>query len=85
MKNGTCPKCGSHVLIKDEPIIDRGQYSLPVGYLSFIFQGRKTSPFTHNVARGEIRAWICGECGYTELYTTNFKELLAAERESQAT
>lgn len=24
---------------------------------------------------GEIRAWICGECGYTELYATNLAAL----------
>ncbi len=79
MQNGVCPKCGSHKIIKDKPIIDKGQHGLPVGALSVVVADKRTSWLFGDIATGEIRAWICGECGYTELYTTNFKELLETD------
>ncbi len=80
MQKGTCPKCNSQMIIKDKPIADKGQYGLPVGSLSVGVQGRRIGWLSREVANGEIRAWICGECGYTELYTTNFRELLNTDR-----
>ena len=82
MQKGVCPKCSSQMIIKDKPIADKGQYGLPVGFLSVAVQGKRTSWLSRDIAYGEIRAWICGEYGYTELYTTHFKELLDADRES---
>lgn len=78
MQKGTCPKCGSHRMIKNKPITDKGHYNMPAA-LSLAVPGKRTSWLSRDVATGEIRAWICGECGYTELYTTNFKELLEAD------
>jgi len=31
--------------------------------------------WTPQIATGDVRAWICSQCGYTELYTTNLEEL----------
>jgi hypothetical protein len=31
--------------------------------------------WTPQSATGDVRAWICGQCGYTELYTSNLEEL----------
>lgn len=32
---------------------------------------------------GDIRAWICGHCGYTELYTNNLGELSTSYRKGR--
>jgi predicted nucleic-acid-binding Zn-ribbon protein len=81
MQNGICPKCNSHVIIKDRRITDK--VSGAIHALSLAITGRSTGWLTNNVAYGEIHAWICGECGYTELYTTNFRKLVEADRESK--
>lgn len=83
MKNGTCPKCNSHAIIKNQRIPDRGHYSYVAGYLFIKIIGKRISWFKNHVAIGGLRAWICGECGYTELYTTNFKDLLEADQEAK--
>ncbi len=31
-------------------------------------------------SEGEIRAWICGRCGYMELFTGNLKDLSSSYR-----
>ena len=77
MKNGTCSKCGSTEIIKDIEVRDvghSGPYPLRVEVVEaeppkhgFIW-----SPKT---ATGDIRSWICSQCGYTELYTNNLEEL----------
>ena len=33
---------------------------------------------------GELRARVCGGCGHTEIYTTNFEELYQAYQQSHA-
>jgi ribosomal protein S27AE len=82
MQNGVCPKCGSHVIIKNREVTDRADYSTPTP-LSLTIIGRETGFLSNNIVTGQIRAWICGECGYTELFTTNFRKLLEADRESK--
>ena len=84
MKNGICPKCSSHTIIENIPILDRsGQYAHLASPLSLAVQGERTGLFFSHVAKGELRAWVCGECGYTELYTSNLGELLEADREAK--
>ena len=84
MKNGICPKCNSQAIIKNKRIPERGHYNA-INFLSFTVWEKNKNwlyPYTP-IATGEIRAWICGKCGYTELYTTNCKELFEAEQESK--
>jgi predicted nucleic-acid-binding Zn-ribbon protein len=85
MQNGICPKCNSHVIIKNQPVMEHGQGNLPLKLSITIPKRRRSGWFSSPVTNGNIRAWICGQCGYTELYTTNFKELLEADRELQST
>ena len=82
MKNGICPKCNSHDIIKNKPIPAMARYNT-MNYLSLFITGKRTSWISRRIAVGKIRAWVCGECGYTELYTTNYKDLLMAEIESK--
>ena len=77
MKNNRCPKCSSTEIMADVTVRDvghAGPYPLRVEMVeqepaqhSFVW-----SPKT---ATGDIRAWICSQCGYTELYTNNLEAL----------
>jgi predicted nucleic-acid-binding Zn-ribbon protein len=77
MKNGRCPKCGSTEIMADvtvRDVGDSGPYPLRV-------EVEEPEPAQHGLlwtpknAAGDIRAWICSQCGYTELYTHNLEEL----------
>ena len=83
MRNNICHKCGSTEVVPDVEVRDYDASSyreltlsvqLPRPPGSFIYQGSETSP---------LRAWVCGQCGYTELYAPNCRALLAAHRQSQ--
>lgn len=82
MKNTICPKCGSTEIIGDVEIRDYDANSYrPLGVFVKLKQAiggliKKTSE------SGELRASICGGCGYTELYASNYKELLKARKSS---
>jgi len=77
MKDGKCPKCGSSEIMADvkvRDVADNGPYPLRV-------EVEEPEPARHSLiwmpkqAMGDIRAWICSECGFTELYTNNLEEL----------
>jgi predicted nucleic-acid-binding Zn-ribbon protein len=78
-QSGACPKCNSHNLIKNVRIPDNGYRHFTVLAISFIVE--KMGWFSARSVSGEIRAWVCGHCGYTELYTENYKELLEGYQE----
>jgi predicted nucleic-acid-binding Zn-ribbon protein len=71
-----CPKCASQRLIKGIRIfghrLDDSKSDLTVEIYeepdALIFKG------TH---QGTLQAWICGDCGLTELYVSNPDELWA--------
>ncbi len=66
-RTNKCPKCGSNDVIADAKAIDRSeghlQTKLSVATFSnpdaFLFKGQMTTT---------VSAWICGDCGYVELY-----------------
>ena len=71
-----CSKCGSHKIIPDVRIDDRTQgriseltIRVPEDPGAFLFKG------TH---LGTVTAWVCGTCGFMELYVDNPEELYAA-------
>lgn len=77
MKDGTCPKCSSTEIMTNVKVRDVGSggpYPLRV-------EIEEPEPARHNLlwtpqsAIGDVRAWICSQCGYTELYTGNLEEL----------
>ena len=83
MRDNLCPKCESREIIPSAEIRDYDassyrelnvfvQLNRPPG--ASIYKGYETS---------KLRAWVCGECGYTELYAPNFKELLSAYKQTQ--
>lgn len=78
--SGVCPKCNSQAIIKNVRVPEYGHYNA-MHFLSISILGKRKSWFSWDSAKGELRAWVCSECGYTELYTTNPKELFQAYQE----
>ncbi len=77
MKDGKCPKCGSRDVMADVEVRDDGRSSSHP--LRVVVE--EPEPPKHGViwvqgqSTGDIHAWICARCGYTELYTNNLVEL----------
>ena len=83
MKNKLCPKCSSQEIVPNIEIRDYDASSyrplsltvdLPRPNDTFIYKGSASS---------EIRAWMCGSCGYTEFYSLKHYEILSAYRQNQ--
>jgi len=80
MKNNSCPKCGSHEIIRNAEIRDYDANSYRRLSVYVELRAPQSGFFKTTSESGELRAWICGGCGYTELYATNYEALLAATR-----
>jgi ribosomal protein S27AE len=73
--SGKCPKCGGTHIIADAKVVDRAHYNredeLKVATFSkpdaFLFKGQHSS---------KVSAWVCGTCGFVELYADAPKTLL---------
>ena len=78
MKDSPCPKCGSNEIIPDAEVRDYDAQSYrPLGvYVSL--RNPQSGFFKKTSESGELRACICGQCGYTELYATNYQAMLQA-------
>lgn len=75
-----CMKCDSTKVIPDAAISDQGEGS--DGKLKAVVVGNPAAWVFRNVVRAELRANICGECGYVELQITNPGMLYEHYRES---
>ncbi len=77
MKKGSCPKCGSTKVIADATVLDRSPYNDKLTVqtdtrpLAILFKGTRKS---------HLSAWVCGECGYTELYAETPETLLPEDQ-----
>lgn len=79
MAASTCTKCGSTRIIPDVHTSDlatAGALAASVNEnpAAILFKGTHT---------GYLKAWICGDCGYAELYVDNAKKLYEAYSKSQ--
>ena len=77
MKNGICPKCNSTEIIPEVDVHELGRGGADTLRVEVVEKEPAKHGFVWSpqIARGEIRAWICSQCGYTELYTNNLAEL----------
>jgi len=67
MKHGKCPKCGSCRVVKNARIIDRnGEY--PDQSLSVRIETKPGALLFKGAKEFELKAHVCAECGYAELY-----------------
>lgn len=85
MKDGSCPKCGSRDVLAGVEVRDDGRNgSHPLRVMV-----EEPEPASHGAiwvqprAVGEVHAWICATCGYTEMYTDNLAELLKSYRKGR--
>ncbi|MBX7218954.1 MAG: hypothetical protein K1Y36_03335 [Blastocatellia bacterium] len=77
MKNQpVCPKCNSTQVIPEVQVFDQGQYSDT--HLKVALHEKPDAWLFKGTHLGVLKAWICGTCGYTELYLANPQELYAA-------
>ncbi len=76
-----CPKCGSNKIIRRARILDRGAEM--DAELTVEIERRPAAILSKGKARSDLRAAICGSCGYTELYAENPAELYEAFLQSE--
>lgn len=72
--SGTCPKCASAHVIENGRVIDKGSRSGPAMALELAVERNPGALLGRGEERFEISAWVCADCGYTELYTANADE-----------
>jgi len=85
MKDGKCPNCGSRDVMANIEVRDDGRSgSHPLRVVI-----EEPEPSNHGriwvqeQSTGDLRAWICAHCGYTELYANNIEGLYKSYRKSQ--
>jgi predicted nucleic-acid-binding Zn-ribbon protein len=78
MKDNSCPKCSSNQIIHDAEVRDYDASSYRRLSVHVALRNPEGGFFKKTSESGELRAAICGECGYTELYATNYQAMLKA-------
>ena len=76
----TCDVCGSDKIIPGVRILDQGQYS--DGMLKVEICGSPDAVIFKDRLHGELKAYICGNCGHTGLKATNPEALYRKYQES---
>ena len=67
MKNGVCPNCKSQSVIPNaDPVEDTGLSIRVYERPDVTLKGMRSYP---------LKAWVCTNCGYTELYVSQPAEL----------
>lgn len=70
-----CPKCQSDKIMSDVRIVDRAGHMIKLGVK--VFEHPEALVFKGGHA-ADLLSWVCGECGYVEIYVDNPQELYAA-------
>jgi predicted nucleic-acid-binding Zn-ribbon protein len=80
MRNGICPKCHSTEILAGLTLQDYSQYSDP--YVEIVEPDPPKRPFiwSPQVIKSEFEVYICGACGYSEIYAKNYRELNEGRR-----
>ncbi len=66
----TCPKCHHDVLLHVREVTDLGHYWRPAAwFLATTVEGKKSVP------HGQVEAFACRRCGFTEFYTQGVAEI----------
>lgn len=77
----SCSKCQSDKIIPRVTIKDTGEYAR--GELSVDVYKDPDALLFKGTYTGTLRAWICADCGFVELYLDNPQELYNVYKESQ--
>ncbi len=82
MRDGQCPKCGSANVIPNVNVLDSNNANWSENLKVVVEENPDAWLFKGEVKTG-LMAWVCGACGYTELYAKNAVALLAAYRKHE--
>ncbi len=66
-KTNQCPKCGSTDIVVDATAIDRGHSDFQRELTVATF-GKPDALVFKEAHKSTVSAWVCGQCGYLELY-----------------
>ncbi len=73
MKKGSCPKCGSRKIIENVSVgLDTQEGELILSMKRKAKIGPLRLP---GLVTTTLHAWVCADCGYTELYAKQPSEL----------
>jgi predicted nucleic-acid-binding Zn-ribbon protein len=70
-----CSKCKSEKIVPTARVMDRGHYSGDAGNLTLVIYEKPDALIFKGSHKGALSARVCGECGYTELFLDNPREL----------
>jgi predicted nucleic-acid-binding Zn-ribbon protein len=82
MKDGRCPKCSSADVVPNLRILEHVGATWSENLKVEAEQNPDAWLFKGEV-KTSLKAWVCGSCGYTELYAKNPAALLAAYRKRE--
>jgi predicted nucleic-acid-binding Zn-ribbon protein len=80
MPDNLCSKCGSNEIIRDAEIRDYDASSYRRLSIHVPLRKPEGGFFQKTTESSELRARVCGQCGYTELYATNHEAILKATK-----
>jgi predicted nucleic-acid-binding Zn-ribbon protein len=73
-KDEKCPNCESTKIIMNAKILDRAD-SQRHDELCVVVEGNANAFIFKDKSYGVMTACICSDCGFTEIYTANAREL----------
>ena len=82
MRDSICPKCGCKEIMSDVKIVDHGHGNSEQDFTAAAYANPHALIFRGAVS-SRINAYVCSECGYTELYVAKPKSLLKVIEEKQ--
>ena len=75
-----CPKCQSTDVIDDVRVVDHGDHHAVRDLTVTLFRNPSALMFKGTV-HSDVKARVCGSCGYLELFAANPAALLEGARE----
>ena len=76
--NDACARCGSTKIIPKVPVLDSyGETGAWSQGATIEVAGAPQNFFFKDKASGGVHARICGDCGYMELFASNYRALYA--------
>ena len=84
LRTGVCPKCHSHNIIPDWPL-ELPDTSFASGNRAKVrIAAQPSALFKRKTEVREVRTWICGTCGYVELFVDGAEGLWEAYQQGHA-
>jgi hypothetical protein len=82
LQRDLCARCQSPKVIPDVRVVDHVQGAGKTEGSLEVYKNPRALLFTGGVS-STMRAWVCGDCGYTELYASDPEALWEAYQIAQ--